>query len=411
MEERNVMGELNMYRQLGLKPNFSEIARRYGIDRHTVSRYWSEGGDLDDGRSRRASGFDRYSDVIRAKAALPGVTKRAVHEFLLHRYGDGAVPGYNAFTHYCRKHDLPLGDAASLEPHPRFETPPGRQLQFDWKEGLQMVSRHGEVFEFSVFTATLGYSRLHKFVYSRTRTLDDLLACWVSVIRAVGGVPEEWVTDNMPSLVTFAGGRRRRSERAWRFAREAGFELQLCSPRTPQTKGKDESANRFVNRLAAYDRDFEDEAELVSIIARIEARSNSEPNETTGLPPAVLFMREKEALRPVGNMRLLEEMVGDVTTPEVPATMLVRALGREWSVPRRCIGRRVRVTSTPGGQVRVTMAGELVAVHDASEGTSKVNYTEEHYAQAIAGKQRFADADIREQARANLELLDRMGGA
>lgn len=25
LEERNIMGELNMYRQLGLKPNFSEI--------------------------------------------------------------------------------------------------------------------------------------------------------------------------------------------------------------------------------------------------------------------------------------------------------------------------------------------------------------------------------------------------
>lgn len=44
------MGELNMYRQLGLKPNFSEIGRRYGLDRHTVSRYWNEGGDVDDGR-------------------------------------------------------------------------------------------------------------------------------------------------------------------------------------------------------------------------------------------------------------------------------------------------------------------------------------------------------------------------
>lgn len=29
LEERNIMGELNMYRQLGLKPNFSEIGKRY----------------------------------------------------------------------------------------------------------------------------------------------------------------------------------------------------------------------------------------------------------------------------------------------------------------------------------------------------------------------------------------------
>lgn len=50
MEERNIMGELNMYRQLGLKPNFSEIGRRYGLDRHTVALYWNEGGDVGDGQ-------------------------------------------------------------------------------------------------------------------------------------------------------------------------------------------------------------------------------------------------------------------------------------------------------------------------------------------------------------------------
>lgn len=41
--ERNVMGELNVYRGSGAKPNFSEIARRHGMDRHTVAKYWRGG--------------------------------------------------------------------------------------------------------------------------------------------------------------------------------------------------------------------------------------------------------------------------------------------------------------------------------------------------------------------------------
>ena len=32
----NMIGELNMYRESGIKPNFSDIARRYRRDRHTV---------------------------------------------------------------------------------------------------------------------------------------------------------------------------------------------------------------------------------------------------------------------------------------------------------------------------------------------------------------------------------------
>ena len=410
LEERNIMGELNMYRQLGLKPNFSEIGRRYGLDRHTVARYWNEGGDVDDGRCNRPSGFDAHSALIAEKAAMPGATKKAVHEYLLHRCGGRRMPGYNAFTHYCRRHDIAFDGGGRPEPHPRYETPPGRQLQFDWKEDLRMTSRRGEAFEFNVFSATLGCSRMHRFVYSKGRTRDELLSCWLAAISFYGGVPEEWVTDNMSAIVTFDGRRRVKSDRVLRFAREAGFELCLCKPGTPETKGKDESANRFLNRLSVYDGDFEDEADLVGIIAHIEARSNAEPNETTGLPPAALFMREKEYLRPVGNMGLLEQMVGDVRTQVVPSTMLVRAAGREWSVPRRCIGRKAKVIVMPGGQIRVTVAGELVAVHDASQGAGRFNYTEGHYAEALEGKARYSDSDIEEAARENLRLLDGMGG-
>ena len=168
--ERNVMGELNVYRGSGAKPNFSEIARRHGMDRHTVAKYWREGEAAADGRSARGSAFDPLEDEIRAKAQLPGMTKMAVYAFLREGRGEG-LPGYGAFTAWCRARDVPFGGVGGREPHPRFETPPGRQLQFDWKEGMRLVDSEGEVFEFSVFTATLGYSRKHRFIPVRSRTL------------------------------------------------------------------------------------------------------------------------------------------------------------------------------------------------------------------------------------------------
>ena len=76
------MGELNVYRGSGAKPNFSEIARRHGMDRHTVAKYWREGKSAADGRSARGSAFDPLEEVIRAKAQLPGMTKMAVYAFL-----------------------------------------------------------------------------------------------------------------------------------------------------------------------------------------------------------------------------------------------------------------------------------------------------------------------------------------
>ena len=279
--ERNVMGELNVYRGSGARPNFSEIARRHGMDRHTVAKYWREGEAVADGRSARGSAFDPLEEAIREKALLPGMTKMAVYAFLRERHGEG-LPGYGAFAAWCRARDVPFGAAAVREPHPRFETSPGRQLQFVWKVGMRLADSEGEVFEFSVFTAALGYSRKHRFIPVRSRTLDDLLSCLLATFTRLGGVPEECITDNMSCLVTVSGRGRVRQERAWRFAREAGFELRLCTPRSPQTKGKDESANRFLNRLLAYDGEFAGWDGLVRAVARTRPRPTRSPTAPPG---------------------------------------------------------------------------------------------------------------------------------
>lgn len=160
MAEKNLIGELDMYREAGIKPNFSDIAKRYGKDRHTVASYWrAEGGRPHDGRGDRAGSFDAHIEEVAAKAQLPGVTKKGIHEWLLHRYPGEDLAGYNAFTQFMRKNGIAVGASGGPEPHPRFETPPGLQLQFDWKESVKMANRDGELFEFNVFAATLGHSR------------------------------------------------------------------------------------------------------------------------------------------------------------------------------------------------------------------------------------------------------------
>ncbi|MFR7736728.1 MAG: hypothetical protein ACLU0V_03800 [Eggerthella lenta] len=98
-------------------------------------------------------------------------------------------------------------------------------------------------------------------------------------------------------------------------------------------QGQGRVGNRFLNRLLAYGGEFTGWSGLAEAVARIEAQANSEPNRTTGLPPDALFMREKESLRPIGNLRLLESMVGDVSVQTVPPTMLVRAAGGSGPCP------------------------------------------------------------------------------
>ena len=66
--ERNLIGELDMYREAGIKPNFSDIAKRYDKDRHTVASYWrAESGRPHDGRGDRAGSFDAHMYLIALK--------------------------------------------------------------------------------------------------------------------------------------------------------------------------------------------------------------------------------------------------------------------------------------------------------------------------------------------------------
>ena len=315
-----------------------------------------------------------------------------------------------AFTQFTRKRGIAIGPEGGNEPHPRFETPPGLQPRFDWKESIRMANRGGELFEFNVFAATLGHSRRHIYIRSLTRTTGDLVRCMYITIMRLGGVPREWVTGNMSALVTLRGGRRVRVERVRAFAKDAGFELKLCRPRSPQTKGKVESSNRFLSRLMAYQGDFDGWGDIDEVVARIEERSNPEVNETTGVPPRALFMGEKDALPPIGNARAPGEAMGGVVRmARAPATMLVSARGEKMSVPRRCIGRPARVVVMPGGATGCHVGGELAASRQAGGPA----YDPAHYAEAMAGKRWFGDAagDVEAAAVANLGLPDSVGGS
>src|SRR5690554_3468836 len=291
---------LELFRSNNMKPNFSELSRRYQLDRRTIKKYYEEGGKKVITRHRE-SGFDPYKDEIIQVMKKPGVTKKAAYEYMKDKYN--GLPSYSQFRKYTQKHGVML--PKDTTPHVRYETKPGHQLQVDWKENIRMISKHGEVFDFNIYSATLGYSRYHKFVYSRTKTTEDFLRCTIDTLNQIGGTPREILTDNMSAVVNTNNGVRRKHKKILQFEKDLGITIRLCKARTPQTKGKDESANRFLAWLKPYDGEFEDEVELIQILKRINQKVNEEVNQTTNIPPCVLFQKEKEYLTPLPNKVLL----------------------------------------------------------------------------------------------------------
>lgn len=399
--EINVLAELTMIKQEGMKPNFTELAKKYGKDRHTVRKYWEQGGKFDKERSPKASKYGRWRPDIEREMWVPGMTIRALFAWL-RAEKDGFGGTYEGLKSYVKSNGIAKYGRDGGKAHPRFETGPGEQLQVDWKEGLRMTLKSGEEVEFNVFSATLGYSRFHLFVFSFGKGEEDFLRCLIECLRRLGGMPREVLTDNMAAIVTVSGGARRKHPRILQFERDFGLRIRLCRPRSPQTKGKVESSNRFVSWLLPYQGTLKDTQAIVAALSKIEAESDRSVSEETGVPPIALFREEKERLRELPPQRLIESYSSESYRERVPPTMLVRVRGNLYSVPRALIGRDV-VSTVAGGYVYISDArtGEAVAQHRLSD--RRVNYLEEHYKEALRGL--VDDGDIDEMCRKNLERM------
>ena len=407
MNKSKLLGQLEVLRALGTKPNFSELSRIYGIDRHTIKKYWINGGIRIEERKNRMSILDKYIEEIKELFNKPGVNKTGVYYFLVDKYGADNIGSLSNFRHYTFAKGIKAKE--STVAHVRFETAPGKQLQVDWKESLMLHTKKNEEIKFEIYSCTLSYSRYHLFIYSKGKTTEDFLRCTITALNRLGGIPEHILTDNMSAVVSINNGTKHKHAKIKSFENDCGLPIRLCKTRNPQTKGKDESANRFIQRLMVYDRELDDEQHLIRVIDELTRRVNITVNQTTNIPPVKLFEKEKEYLRPLPSKVLLESYVDTSFTTTVPSTLLISYKGSEYSVPARYIGKRVKVYLIEN-KLYVYFNTELISVHEITN--RKINYHTQDYIeglrQTITAKA-VNDEDFDRIARENLELFDKMG--
>ena len=166
----NLQGELLVMKTMGIKPNFTELGRTYNLDYRTIKKMYEGKPKKKVGR-KNESFWDRYKSDIKELLKLKGITIKAVYKWLKMNKQDVAT--YQSFTAYVRKNKEHL-ETNIQKANVRFETAYGKQLQYDWKGPIVMHNIANETFKFYVFSATLGASRLHKFVYSKLMTREDI---------------------------------------------------------------------------------------------------------------------------------------------------------------------------------------------------------------------------------------------
>ncbi|QTA37364.1 IS21 family transposase [Thermosipho ferrireducens] len=390
---------LQMLRGMNLKPNFSELARIYGIDRRTVKKYW-EGYQGKPKTRNKPSKLDKYFGKIAMLMSIKGITIRAAYERLRDEEGD-VIGTYSNFRKYVKRKGLRAEKKS--KGYPRFETLPGIQAQVDWKENMRLHSKSGEEFVVNVFNYKLGYSRYCYFEYRQSKTQQDIFECLINAFKATGGVPQEILFDNMKSVVDITENGRKINNKMKAFAKDFGFKIKLCKPKHSYTKGKVESANKFLNWLLAYNYAFESEEELKDIIRRINKKVNTRINQATNVPPLLLFQKEKEYLFPLPKRHIIESYVDYSVKVKVQKDSLIYYKGNKYSVPPEYIGKIVNLKINEN-YIYVYYITELIAVHEITG--KKINYLNNHY-MALMRKHIKSGEELKEVCENNLKNLDK----
>lgn len=391
----------------GEKINYSKIARQYDCDYRTVKKYYKErNGDYKKRRTPRKvkKKIDGFEDIIKDKYLIHNSPAIAIFNLLKDEYG--YTGSYTTIKYYCHSLKKEKEDEVIV----RFESEPGRQCQIDWKEELTLENRNGEKITFNIFLAILGYSRLKYIEFTFDRSQSTLFRCLTNCIRYFNGVPKEFLFDNMRTVVDQSRTQYDKpvyNDRFYQFTKDAGFIAKSCMAYRPQTKGKVETVARVMNRLKAYNNEFDDTDDLIEIIKQLNITINNEVHAITRQKPIERFENEKEYLNPLPRIDILETYYSEkVLVRKVPRDCLITYKGLKYSVSPSFIGKSVTLLEE-NGNLLIYYSKVLISSHKITG--KPITYNQSDYKLLLKRNLiNSKDEDIERICRDNLSLFDKL---
>lgn len=368
----NLKGELSVMDNLGIKPNYAALGRKYGMDWRTVKKYHN-GYEGRPATRNKKSRLDEYKTEIADKLAIKRITTQGVYQFMLKKYGIERIGSYSNFNRYVCINKLK--PKTKTEGHPRHERNPGEQGQVDWKEDISIANKYGEIFIINVLHTTLKYSRYSHLDMSIQKRFDDVSRGLINSFIKFGGVPKELLFDNMSTVANTNVKPKKPTNAILQMAKDFGFKVRLCRTRKPETKGTVEAKNKVIDWVRAYEGEFETIEELEGIIETINKDMNITINQETDMSPTALFYKEKEYLQSLPHKSIIDTYL----TPnryKVLSESLIRYGNSRYSVDPKLIGEDVTVDLLDN-KLYIYYNGKLVTYHPLNE--NPVNYKKSHY--------------------------------
>lgn len=363
------------------KPNFSELGRKLGVDRRTVKKYYE--GIAQKERKQKKSKIDDYYDIITSLLSTENKQifyyKSHLYRYLVREHGlECSRSNFNYFilknSNFAEHFNL-----KSKKDAIKSETPFGKQAQFDWKEKLNFSFKNGDEMTLNVGSLVLSASRFKVWTIYPSTSQNHLFDFLANAFETIGGVPKEILIDNASTMMDQArteGSEGKINNKFKQLADDFGFKIVPCIRARPNTKAKVENPMRIIDELMNYNGIVENLQELHKKMNIITNEANSRICQATGLPPILVFNKEKEHLLPLPHDKVCSFYKNITTSVKVNTNALFKYKQNMYSVPPELIGKTIVIEVTENN-LYVYYNKNLVTIHNISN--KKVNYHNNHH--------------------------------
>jgi transposase len=303
--------------------------------------------------------------------------KHLTLQLLWEEYRQANPDGYR-YSRFC---ELYQRWRSKLDVVLRQEHKAGEKLFVDWAGAtIPIRDRHsGQVWQASLFVATLGASSYTYAEAARDEQMESWLRMHVHAFEYFGGIPALVVPDNTKTGVSKAHRYDPDlNPTYYNFAIHCGFGIVPARPYKPRDKAKVENAVQVAERwivAALRHRTFFSLDDLNAAIRELLTKLNQRPfRKREGSRASVFEALDKPALKPLP-MEPFD--LSEWSRARVNIDYHVAFDSNFYSVPYNLVQELVEIRSTPT-TVEILHKGTRVASHLRSRGHGQVITNEEH---------------------------------
>ncbi len=356
-----------------------QAALRLGYTEYGVYKVWgmSEAEFLAV-KSLRCEALEKYREfVVEELKKCPLLTSSQILDRIKEAFGEEitvSMASFYRFMRIVRKKEGFVQNNQTRQFKRIATTLPGEEGQVDLGQ-MKMEDINGNTSKVYFFCLVLSFSRM-KYVYFSAIPFDSARFCYAhdKAFRYLGGRPRQLMYDqDRVQVVAENAGDIVFTDEFEKFRRKANFDIYLCKPSDPDTKGKVENVVRYIKTNFLAHRIYNGIDTLnAEALKWLDRTGNGTPHQTTYKTPRQLFEEEGRYLTDYEPQQIDLVKKRIVTVSDTNNILYKR---NRYSIPKGKYKQGERLLLSQDDEI-ITITdpttNDVVAVHNISEKIGQV---------------------------------------